>query len=80
MSFENLERDPVGEVRKMYEALDLGDFGCFEPTLHTLRESACSSAFRDLPFSRGSVYANASAVVRDVIDNTQPLWSAASAT
>jgi hypothetical protein len=39
MAFEQLEQDPVGEVRRLYEALDLPDFATFEPTL---RDYVCS--------------------------------------
>ena len=33
MAFEQLEKDPIGEVRKLYEALQLPDFASFEPEL-----------------------------------------------
>jgi LPS sulfotransferase NodH len=33
ISFEALEKDPVGEIGRMYRALDLPDFGKFEPSL-----------------------------------------------
>lgn len=35
MRFEDLERDPVGEVRRMYDALHIPDFHRFEPRLKT---------------------------------------------
>jgi len=35
MGFEELEKDPVGEMRKLYEALGLPEFGNVEPTLRT---------------------------------------------
>lgn len=33
VAFEELERDPIGEVRKVYEALGLPDFAIIEPKL-----------------------------------------------
>jgi omega-hydroxy-beta-dihydromenaquinone-9 sulfotransferase len=33
--FEALEKDPVGEMRKLYESLDLPDFAAVEPPLRT---------------------------------------------
>jgi len=39
LRFEDLERDPVGEVRKIYEALGLPDFGRFEPALRRYADS-----------------------------------------
>jgi omega-hydroxy-beta-dihydromenaquinone-9 sulfotransferase len=39
ISFEELEKDPVGEMRKLYEALALPDFGIVEPTLRTYLDS-----------------------------------------
>lgn len=33
MGFEQLEKDPVGEMRKLYETLGLPEFGNVEPTL-----------------------------------------------
>jgi hypothetical protein len=33
VAFEDLERDPIGEVRKIYKALNLPDFTAFEPSL-----------------------------------------------
>lgn len=33
LAFERLERDPVGEIRALYEALDLPTFASFEPAL-----------------------------------------------
>jgi hypothetical protein len=33
VSFERLEEDPVGQVKRIYEALGLPDFGCVEPAL-----------------------------------------------
>ena len=38
LRFEDLERDPVGEVRKLYEALGLPDFGRVEPALRRYAE------------------------------------------
>jgi omega-hydroxy-beta-dihydromenaquinone-9 sulfotransferase len=37
--FEDLERDPVGEVRKLYEALGLPDFARVEPDLRRYTDS-----------------------------------------
>jgi hypothetical protein len=39
VSFEALEKDPVGQVRGIYEALDLPDFQCVEPALRQYVES-----------------------------------------
>jgi hypothetical protein len=39
LRFEDLERDPVGEVRKLYEALRLPDFGHVEPALRQYADS-----------------------------------------
>ena len=33
VAFEQLERDPIGEIRKIYQTLSLPDFTTFEPTL-----------------------------------------------
>jgi hypothetical protein len=33
--FENLERDPIGEMRRVYEALSLPDFGVVEPSMRS---------------------------------------------
>jgi len=33
VAFEQLDRDPVGEIRKIYETLNLADFTAFEPSL-----------------------------------------------
>jgi LPS sulfotransferase NodH len=33
VAFEQLERDPIGEIRKIYQTLNLPDFAVFEPTL-----------------------------------------------
>lgn len=32
--FEDVERDPIGQVRRVYEALGLPDFGEVEPAMH----------------------------------------------
>jgi omega-hydroxy-beta-dihydromenaquinone-9 sulfotransferase len=34
VAFEELERDPIGEIRKIYQTLNLPDFATFEPSLH----------------------------------------------
>jgi hypothetical protein len=39
IGFEELEKDPVGEMRKLYEALGLPEFGNAEPTLRTYLHS-----------------------------------------
>jgi hypothetical protein len=39
VSFEVLERDPIGEVRKIYQALALPDFSVAEPNLHRYIQS-----------------------------------------
>jgi hypothetical protein len=33
--FEDLERDPIGEMRSVYEALSLPDFGVVEPSMRS---------------------------------------------
>ena len=35
MGFEELEKDPVGEMRKLYEALGLPEFANVEPAVRT---------------------------------------------
>ena len=42
LSFANLERDPVEEVRKLYAALALPEFGHVEPALRTYLDSLAS--------------------------------------
>jgi hypothetical protein len=52
MRFERLEEDPVGEVRRLYEALDLPDFGPAEPALKRYVESIAGyrkNAFPEIP-------------------------------
>ena len=39
MSFEELEKDPVGEMRKLYVSLGLPEFETVEPTLRTYLDS-----------------------------------------
>lgn len=39
MGFEDLEKDPVGEVRKLYEALGMPEFANVEPALRTYLSS-----------------------------------------
>jgi hypothetical protein len=39
MAFKQLERDPIGEIRTMYEALDLPEFGVVEPVLQKYADS-----------------------------------------
>jgi hypothetical protein len=35
MAYEDLERDPVGQVRAIYSGLSLGDFDTFRPALES---------------------------------------------
>ena len=52
MAFEDLERDPVGELRNLYQALDLAAFSSFEPELRRYAgslEGYQKNAFPDLP-------------------------------
>jgi LPS sulfotransferase NodH len=52
VSFEGLEADPIGQVRKTYEALALPDFKAIEPTLQRYVESLAGykkNVFPDLP-------------------------------
>ncbi|HZR20097.1 MAG TPA: sulfotransferase [Verrucomicrobiae bacterium] len=52
LSFEDLERDPIGQVRGLYEALDLPDFSQIEPKLRRYVESLAGyrkNRFSDLP-------------------------------
>lgn len=37
--FDDLERDPVGQVRRIYEQLDLGRFDAFQPKLRAYADS-----------------------------------------
>jgi omega-hydroxy-beta-dihydromenaquinone-9 sulfotransferase len=39
LGFKELEKDPVGEMRKLYEALDLPEFAKVEPALRTYVDS-----------------------------------------
>jgi hypothetical protein len=41
-SFEKLEKDPVGEMRKLYASLGLPEFGLVEPALRTYLDSLSS--------------------------------------
>jgi hypothetical protein len=53
MSFEELEKDPVGEMRKLYDALGLPEFAKVEPTLRTYLNSQSGyrkNTFRELAF------------------------------
>ncbi len=52
LAFEDLERSPVDEIRKVYDSLSLGEFGAVEPSLRTYVESISAyrkNIFRDLP-------------------------------
>jgi hypothetical protein len=52
LRFENLETDPVGQMRKLYQALALPDFAQVEPKLRPYLESQSSyrkNAFPQLP-------------------------------
>ncbi len=35
VAYEDLERDPVGQVRSVYDGLSLGEFEAFRPALET---------------------------------------------
>jgi len=51
VAFEQLERDPIGEIRKIYQSLNLADFSSFEPTLQKYVNSLAGykkNVFRDL--------------------------------
>ena len=51
VAFEQLERDPIGEIRKIYQSLNLADFNSFEPTLQKYVNSLAGykkNVFRDL--------------------------------
>jgi omega-hydroxy-beta-dihydromenaquinone-9 sulfotransferase len=52
VSFENLEADPMGQVRRIYEALALPEFQDVEPTLRRYVESLTGykkNTFREIP-------------------------------
>jgi omega-hydroxy-beta-dihydromenaquinone-9 sulfotransferase len=52
LSFEELERDPIGQIRRLYEALNLPDFSPIEPKLRHYVESLAGyrkNRFSDLP-------------------------------
>ncbi len=52
VAFESLERDPIGEIRKVYEGLSLGEFEAVEPVLRQYAESLSGyrkSVFGELP-------------------------------
>lgn len=52
VGFENLEADPIGEVRRIYEALALPEFQVFEPALRRYSESLSNykkNEFADIP-------------------------------
>ena len=49
MCFAELEKDPMGEMRKLYEALGLPEFGTVEPTLRTYLESLSSYRKNEFP-------------------------------
>jgi hypothetical protein len=52
VSFEELELDPIGQVRGIYQALDLPDFGHIEPALRRYLGSLAGykkNTFPDLP-------------------------------
>jgi hypothetical protein len=51
VAFEQLERDPIGEMRRIYQTLNLPDFAPFEPTLQTYVDSLAGyqkNTFREL--------------------------------
>jgi hypothetical protein len=39
IAFEDLERDPIGQLAAVYEGLSLGDFGSVRPALESYRQS-----------------------------------------
>jgi len=47
--FEELEADPVGQLRRMYEALDLADFGPAEPALQRYVDSIAGYKKNEFP-------------------------------
>jgi hypothetical protein len=52
VAFEQLEQDPIGEMRKLYETLSLPDFSSFEPELRRYVNSVAGyrkNIFEDLP-------------------------------
>jgi hypothetical protein len=52
IAFADLERDPAGEIRKAYDALDLPDFAQVEPKMRAYLESLGNykkNVFPDLP-------------------------------
>jgi hypothetical protein len=59
MSFQELEKEPLGEMRKLYEALDLPEFAKVEPALRTYLDSLSGyrkNVFRELaPELRGRI-------------------------
>lgn len=61
VGFEELERDPVGEVRRIYESLNLPDFSQAEPALTRYAASLAGykkNAFPELPAELRSRIAN----------------------
>ena len=52
ISFEALEKDPVGEIGRLYRTLDLPDFGKFEPLLRCYLDSVADykkNRFPEMP-------------------------------
>src|SRR5262249_18802235 len=49
MRFEELEHEPIGQLRKMYSALELGDFGDLEPAVRTYLDSLAGYEKNRLP-------------------------------
>jgi hypothetical protein len=52
LGYEELEKDPLGLVRRVYEGLGLPDFGIVEPALRRYIDSIASykkNTFPDLP-------------------------------
>jgi omega-hydroxy-beta-dihydromenaquinone-9 sulfotransferase len=49
VAFERLEQDPAGEVRRLYEALNLGGFDTFEPKLQSYVDSLSGYRKNSLP-------------------------------
>jgi hypothetical protein len=52
IAFNDLERDPIGQIRKTYEALELLDFSAVEPKVQAYVESLAGykkNVFKELP-------------------------------
>jgi omega-hydroxy-beta-dihydromenaquinone-9 sulfotransferase len=52
VSFEDLEKDPVGEIKRMYDRLETPGFAAMQPSLHRYLESTANyrkNTYPDLP-------------------------------